>query len=119
MAKSSLHPSRTKYLALLKQTTAIEFEIVQAEHLNENLKTIRQVASGDSVTLKNQALNTHQRAQRRQQLNESRRQNNLEQIFSLAIEYINQDAQFDRIDLDWMMKFTELAKNVFSATMQY
>ena len=118
MAKSSLHPSRTKYLALLKQTTAIEFEIVQAEHLNENLKTIRQVASGDSVTLKNQALNTHQRAQRRQQLNESRRQNNLEQIFSLAIEYINQDAQFDRIDLDWMMKFTELAKNVFSATMQ-
>ncbi|NVK24278.1 MAG: TIGR03899 family protein [Gammaproteobacteria bacterium] len=118
MSKSSLHPSRTKYLALLKQTTAIEFEIVQPEHMNENLKCIRQVASGDSIILKNQALNTFQRAQRRQQLNESRQQSNLEQIFSLALEYINQDAHFDRIDLDWMMRFTELAKNVYSATMQ-
>lgn len=118
MANSSLSPSRAKYLALLKQTAAIEFEIVQNEHLNENLKAIRQVADGDTVILKNQALNTFQRAQRRQQLNASRQQNNLEQIYSLAIEYLNQDAQFDRIDLDWMMKFTELAQNVFSGTLQ-
>ena len=77
MAKANLSPARAKYLSLIKQTTAIEFEIVAKEHLNENLKVVREASSGDSVILKNQAHNTYQRAQRRQQLNESRQQTNL------------------------------------------
>ena len=80
MAKSNLPPSRTKFLSLLKQTAAIEFEIVAKEHLNDNLKVVRESANGDSVILKNQAHNTYQRAQRRQQLTESRQQNNLEHV---------------------------------------
>ena len=49
---------------------------------------------------------------------QSRQQNNLEQIYSLALEYINQDAQFDRLDLDWLMKFNDLALQSYSSTMQ-
>lgn len=117
MSNSSLHPSREKYLSLLKQTTSIEFDIVSADELTEAIKPIREVASGDKVILKNAQLNSYQRAQRRSQLLVSRQQTNLEKIFSLALEYINQDAQFDRLDLDWMMKFTELAKHSYSHTM--
>ncbi len=117
MPKNSLHPSRAKYLALLKQTTSIELNIVQDDKLTEQDKSIRRVASGDHVTLKSHN-NTYQRAQRRIQLEQSRQQNNLEQIFSLAVDYIGQDIHFDRVDLDWMMKFTDLAKNCYSSTMQ-
>jgi len=117
MATNSLHPSRAKYLALLKQTTSIEFDIIPEDKLAEDDKSVRQVASGDHITLKNHN-NTYQRAQRRLQLEHSRQQNNLEQILSLAVEYIGQDIHFDRIDLDWMMKFTELAKRSYSPTMQ-
>ena len=117
MASNPLHPSRAKYLALLKQTTSIELDIVPSDRLTEDDKSIRKVASGDHITLKSHN-NTYQRAQRRLQLEQSRQQNNLEQIFSLAIEYIGQDIHFDRIDLDWMMKFTDLAKRSYSATMQ-
>lgn len=117
MAKNSLHPSRAKYLALLKQTTSIELDIVPDDKLVEGDKSIRRVASGDHVTLKSQN-NTYQRAQRRIQLEQSRQQNNLEQIFSLAVDYIGQDIHFDRVDLDWMMKFSDLAKQSYSSTMQ-
>ena len=117
MAANSLHPSRTKYLALLKQTTGIELDIVPNDKLAEGEKSLRRVASGDHITLKNTS-NTYQRAQRRIQLEQSRQQNNLEQIFSLAVEYIGQDIHFDRIDLDWMMKFSDLAKQTYSNTMQ-
>ena len=118
MTKSSQHSSTTKFLSLIKQSAAIEFEIVPKDFLNENLKVIREVANGDSVILKNQALNTYQRAQRRQQLKESRQQNNLEQIFSLAIEYIGQDIQFDRMDLDWMSRFIGFSQDIHSPTLQ-
>ena len=118
MANQSQSPSRTKYLSLLKQTTSIEFDIVANDKLSEEDKSIRQVTNGDHVTLKNSTTNTYQRAQRRIQLEQSRQQNNLEQIFSLVVEYIGHDIHFDRIDLDWMMKFSELAKQSYSATMQ-
>ena len=118
MANQSLHPSRAKYLSLLKQTTSIEFDIIANDKLSETDKSIRQVASGDHVTLKNTTNNTYQRSQRRLQLEQSRQQNNLEQIFSLAIEYIGQDIHFDRIDLDWMMKFSAFAQQSYSPTMQ-
>lgn len=117
MAANPLHPSRAKYLALLKQTTSIELHIVSDDKLAEDDKSIRRVATGDHITLKSPN-NTYQRAQRRIQLEQSRQQNNLEQIFSLAVEYIGQDIHFDRIDLDWLMKFTELAKQSYSPTMQ-
>ncbi|MDU0112052.1 TIGR03899 family protein [Psychrosphaera aquimarina] len=117
MSNSILHPSRDKYLSLLKQTTSIDFVIVTSDDLTESESIVREVASGDKVILKNNEFTSFQRAQRRNQLVASRQQNNLEKIFSLALEYINQDAQFDRLDLDWMMKFTELAKNCYSQTM--
>lgn len=117
MAGNQLHPSRTKYLTLLKQTTSIELHIVPDDKLSEEDKSLRRVATGDHITLKS-PINTYQRAQRRLQLEQSRQQNNLEQIFSLAVEYIGQDIHFDRFDLDWMMKFTDLAKGSYSSTMQ-
>lgn len=117
MAGSSTPPSRAKYLALLKQTTSIDFDIVANDKLAPDDKSLRTVANGDHVTIKN-TINTYQRAQRRLQLEQSRQQNNLEQIYSLAVDYIGQDVHFDRIDLDWMMRFSELAKQTHSATMQ-
>jgi uncharacterized repeat protein (TIGR03899 family) len=117
MSKSTSNPAREKYLSLLKQTTYIDFDIVSAGELVDSKKTIHEVAGGDKVVLKSDELTSFQRAQRRNQLVVSRQQNNLEKIFSLALEYITQDAQFDRLDLDWMMKFTELAKHSYSHTM--
>ena len=118
MAKAALHPSRTKFLALLKQTTGIELEIATADEIPQNQKVLRESASGDQIFVKNSELSLLQRGQRREQLVLSRQQNNLEQIYSLALEYINQDAQFDRLDLDWLMKFNELALQSYSTTMQ-
>ena len=117
MAKTNLHPSRAKYLSLLKQTSGIELEIVAADQPQPDSKPLRQSASGDSIYLKHPDLPLNQRAARREQLVKSRQQNNLEQIFSLALEYVNQDAQFERLDLDWMMKFSDLASMSYSSTM--
>jgi len=117
MPKSNLHPSRAKYLSLIKQTSGIELDIVPADQVQAEAKPLRESASGDHIYIKQGDLSLSQRAQRREQLVRSRQQNNLEQINSLAIEYVNQDAQFDRLDLDWMMKFNELACRSYSPTM--
>lgn len=118
MANQALHPSRTKYLTLLKQTTGIEFALVPETEPQLEYKAIRKTNAGDQIYIKNPESNLLQRAQKREQILLSRQQNNLEQIFSLALEYVNQDAQFERLDLDWLMKFTELAKLSFSSTKQ-
>lgn len=118
MATHQLPPSRAKYLALLKQTTGIEFELYHEAELPEDQKAIRQTNNGDNIYIKHPEQNLLQRAQRREQLLLSREQNNLEQIFSLALEFVNQDAQFERLDLDWMMKFIGFAKQSFSSTKQ-
>ena len=117
MPKPTSNPAREKYLSLLKQTTCIDFNIVSADELTDSKVTIHEVDGGEKVVLGNAGLTTFQRAQRRNQLVAARQQSNLEKIFSLALEYITQDAQFDRLDLDWMMKFTELAKHSYSHTM--
>ena len=117
MSKANLHPSRAKYLSLLKQTSGIELDIVPADQKQPDLKPIRESAAGDHIYIKHSELSLSQRALRREQLVKSRQQNNLEQIYSLAIEYVNQDAQFERLDLDWMMKFNELASQSYSPTM--
>lgn len=118
MPSQPLHPSRAKYLALLKQTTGIEFDLVPESEPHLEQKAIRQTNAGDQIYIKNADLTLLQRATRREQILMSREQNNLEQIFSLALEFVNQDAQFERLDLDWLMKFTELAKQSFSPTKQ-
>jgi len=117
MSKPTSNPAREKYLSLLKQTTCIDFNIVSADEVTDPKKTIHEVAGGEKILISSSDLTTYQRAQRRNQLVASRQQSNLEKIFSLALEYITQDAQFDRLDLDWMMKFTELAKHSYSHTM--
>lgn len=118
MSTQPLHPSRAKYLALLKQTTGIEFELIPSSEAQLEQKAIRQTNAGDQIYIKNPESNLLQRANRREQILASRQQNNLEQIFSLALEFVSQDAQFERLDLDWLMKFTELAKQSFSSTKQ-
>ena len=117
MPKNNLPPSRAKFLSLLKQTSGIELEIVTADQPQPEGKPLRQSASGDSIYIKHPELSLIQRAARREHLVNSRQQNNLEQIFSLALEYVNQDAQFERLDLDWMMKFSDLASQSYSSTM--
>lgn len=119
MPKSNpLSPARSKYLSLLKQTTGIELDVVATEDLPADCKSLRQSESGEHIFVKNQQLNIVQRAQRREQLQKSRQQNNLENIFSMAVEYVNNDTQFERLDLDWLMKFSDLAMLSYSSTMQ-
>lgn len=117
MNNSTLHPSRSKYISLIKQTTGIELQIHSADEKREDVKPIRETAAGDHVYVKYQELPLSQRAQRREQLIKARQQHNLEQIFSLALEFIRQDANFDRLDADWMMRFSELASECYSHTM--
>ena len=114
--KSPLHPSRNKYIGLIKQTTGIELSIGSQEHGAG--KPLRQSASGEDIYINNKELSLLQRSQKREQLAKVREQANLEQIFATAVEYISQDAQFERLDLDWLMKFIELASQCYSSKMQ-
>jgi hypothetical protein len=78
-----------KYLSLIRQATGIELDICSPEEFEGDQKPIRQSESGDHIFIRNENLSILQRAQKREQLTKSRQQNNLEQIFSMALEYIN------------------------------
>jgi len=116
MSKSSLSPAKAKYLSLLKQTAGVELVIIAEDQAAPEGKPLLQSSNGEQIYVKHQELSLAQRAHRREQLIKSRQQNNLEQIYSLALEYVNQDAQFERLDIDWMMKFGDLASKSYSST---
>lgn len=118
MPNSSSPNARDKFVSLVKQATAIEFNLMANDDVLSDSKVIRQITDDESLVLNNANLTNLQRAQRRTQLEQARQQQNLEQVFSLAVEYLNPSANLDRVELDWLMKFSNLAKGVYSSTMQ-
>ncbi len=107
--------SRTKYLNLVKQLTGIDFEIATT-HDQEN-KVINRLKNDEVVLLRDPDLSISQRINKRDQITEARQQYNLEQIFSLALDYVKGDVLIDRLDLDWVMKFTDMAKCCYTPSM--
>lgn len=109
--------SRTKYLNIVKQITGIDFEITKhSEEISEQ-SIFHQLDKDEVVILRNDESTIAQRVQKREQLLEARQQYNLEQIFSLAVEYVKDDSLLERVDLDWIMKFIELAKLSYTPTL--
>lgn len=64
------------------------------------------------------SLNIHQRAQKRKQLELARKQQNVETIMSLALEYCSESANEEEIDPDWFHQFIQLSENTSSKMMQ-
>lgn len=62
--------------------------------------------------------NINQRAQRRKQLEEARKQANIESIMSLAMEYCSSDTSGEEIDPDWFHQFIQLSEDSSSKLMQ-
>ncbi len=121
MSKQNTASSRTKYLNLVKQLTGIDYEIVeksdaQNEEINEQ-HILNHLANSDLVLLKDRNNPISQRISKREQILAARQQYNLEQIFSLALGHIDEDQLIERLDLDWIMKFVELAKQSYTPTM--
>lgn len=109
--------SRTKYLNIVKQITGIDFEVTStSQDINEQ-NIFHHLANDQVVMLRDPSQSISQRIHKREQLLEARQQYNLEQIFSLAVEYVKDDSLLERIDLDWIMKYIELAKNSFTPTL--
>lgn len=109
--------SRTKYLNIVKQISGIDFEITSASQEINEQQVLHRLQSDQVVILRDQGKSIAQRIHKREQLLEARQQYNLEQIFSLGLEFIKDDSLLERVDLDWMMKFIELAKNGFTPTL--
>lgn len=108
--------SRTKYLNLVKQLTGIDFEITTDEGIDEK-RVINHLKNDEQVLIRDEESTINQRINKRSQINEARQQYNLEQIFSLALDHVKGDVLIDKLDLDWVMKFTNLAKNCYTPSM--
>lgn len=108
--------SRTKYLNLVKQLTGIDFEITTDEDIDEK-RVINHLKNDEQVLIRDEESTINQRINKRSQINEARQQYNLEQIFSLALDHVKGDVLIDKLDLDWVMKFTNLAKNCYTPSM--
>lgn len=76
------------------------------------------VNSGNDNTYSNKPLNIHQRAQKRKQLELARKQQNVETIMSLALEYCSESGNEEEIDPDWFHQFIQLSENTSSKMMQ-
>lgn len=77
------------------------------------------VINGNSGnTYSNKPLNIHQRAQKRKQLELARKQQNVEAIMSLALEYCSESGNEEEIDPDWFHQFIQLSENTSSKMMQ-
>ncbi len=63
-------------------------------------------------------MNINQRAQRRKQLSEARKQHNIESIMSLAMDYCSESASNEDIDPDWFNQFIQQAEEISSKLMQ-
>ncbi|MUH72885.1 DUF2806 domain-containing protein [Psychrosphaera haliotis] len=108
--------SRTKYLNLVKQLTGIDFEITTDEGIDEK-RVINHLKNDEQVLIRDEESTINKRINKRSQINEARQQYNLEQIFSLALDHVKGDVLIDKLDLDWVMKFTNLAKNCYTPSM--
>ncbi|MDA8621877.1 TIGR03899 family protein [Psychrosphaera sp.] len=108
--------SRTKYLNLVKQLTGIDFEVTSTEEA-EGQTVINQLKNDENVLIRDVDSTIGQRINKRSQIIEARQQYNLEQVFSLALDHIKGDVLIDKLDLDWVMKFTELAKGCYTPSM--
>jgi uncharacterized repeat protein (TIGR03899 family) len=58
------------------------------------------------------------RAQKRKQLEEARKQHNVETIMALAMEYCSESSTNEDIDPDWFHQFIQLSENTSSKIMQ-
>lgn len=109
---------KDRYINLIKQTSAIELSFVATEEGNQPTNVLHKVNEEESISLNSENRTSLQRAQRRIQLQQAREQQNLEQIFALTATYLNQNINLDRLELDWIMRFNELAKQVYSPHLQ-
>jgi uncharacterized repeat protein (TIGR03899 family) len=62
--------------------------------------------------------NINQRALKRKQLNEARKQQNVETIMAKAMEYCSESASTEEIDPDWFHQFIQLSEDTSSKMMQ-
>lgn len=62
--------------------------------------------------------NLLQRAQKRKQIQAARKQQNIEKIFSLALDFAPNKQAENNIDSDWFNRFIELAEDISSPLMQ-
>ncbi len=62
--------------------------------------------------------NINQRAQKRKLLNEARKQQNIEAIMALAMDYCSESTSTEDIDPDWFSQFIQLSEDISSKLMQ-
>lgn len=110
--------TRDKFLSLVKQLTSIELGFVANDIAPTTGKIIKKLNDDESIVLKSFESTSYQRAQKRLQLTQAREQQNLENIFALAAEYVSSGINIDKLELDWLVRYTELACKVYSANLQ-
>lgn len=110
--------SQSKYFQLVKQFTAIEMDLVSQDSITNEDVLLTKVSEDEQVILKSHARTAIKRAQVRTQVKEARQQKNIEAIFSLGVSYLSSEVQTERLDLDWLMRFIELAEQSYSPNMQ-
>ncbi|MFT5164059.1 MAG: putative repeat protein (TIGR03899 family) [Alteromonadaceae bacterium] len=108
---------------------------VEADNRANRSSTVKATTGQGNATAKHQALaaksgltpanvysksqmNINQRAQRRRQLAEARKQHNIESIMSLAMDYCSETASNEDIDPDWFNQFIQQAEEISSHLMQ-
>lgn len=92
-----------------------------ATQVNSAVKHQQLAAQGGLVTTNTynpKSTNIHKRAQKRKQLEEARKQHNVETIMALAMEYCSESSTNEDIDPDWFHQFIQLSENTSSKIMQ-
>lgn len=110
--------SRNKFLNLIKQLTNIELSYETNEVAATKGKILKQINNDESIVLQNFETSSYQRALTRQQITAAREQQNLENIFALAAEYVSNGANFDKLELDWLVRYSDLACKIYSSNLQ-
>ena len=106
-----------------KSTELVSTANNQSQNQSQNSAVKHQQLAAQSGIVNNptytgKPLNIHQRAQRRKQLEQARKQQNIETIMSLALEYCSESGTEEDIDPDWFHQFIQLSENTSSKMMQ-
>jgi len=78
----------------------------------------KRIGVSTQYTFNPEGPNLLQRAQKRKQIQAARKQQNIEKIFTLALDFAPDRHSDGNIDTDWFNHFIDLAENISSPLMQ-
>lgn len=117
-APSRITRQRKSTASASKSTMKTERVPQSSSSREQLLRAVRSLGIEQDGFSKKSSSNINERLQRRLQTRERRRQDNLEKILGLALDYAPAKTNNDELDIDWLNSFLQQAEDISSPAMQ-